>query len=88
VAAGLSIAWREIGGPAVAPSPQGKYGVSIIRKLIPHELGGSVDLTFAPGGVCCTIELPAEAVLDQPTGKLLAAASASLPPHARQDELR
>jgi PAS domain S-box-containing protein len=87
-AAGLSIAWREIGGPAVAPSPQGKYGVSIIRKLIPHELGGSVDLTFAPGGVCCTIELPAEAVLDQPTGKLLAAASASLPPHARQDELR
>src|SRR5215471_12666033 len=38
-AAGLSVTWREIGGPAVAPSPQGKYGVSIIRKLIPHELG-------------------------------------------------
>src|SRR5215471_11733342 len=36
---GLSVTWREIGGPAVAPSPQGKYGVSIIRKLIPHELG-------------------------------------------------
>jgi PAS domain S-box-containing protein len=89
-AAGLSIAWREIGGPAVAPSPQGKYGVSIIRKLIPHELGGSVDLAFAPAGVCCTIELPAETMLDQPTGKLHSAASASLPPQARlqQTELR
>jgi PAS domain S-box-containing protein len=82
-AAGLSITWREIGGPAVAPSPEGKYGVSIIRKLIPHELGGSVEFDFAPGGVCCTIELPAEAVLDQPTGKLHSAASGPVLPQAR-----
>jgi len=82
-AAGLSVTWREIGGPAVAPSPQGKYGVSIIRKLIPHELGGSVDLTFAPGGVGCTIELPAEAVLDLPAGKLHSAALGRPPTHAR-----
>ena len=56
-AANLSIEWREIGGPAVAGSPDGKYGVSIIRDLIPHELGGAVDLAFAPGGVCCKIEI-------------------------------
>ena len=62
-AANLSIAWRHqlvqhIGGPAVAASPDCKYGVSIIRDLIPQELGGSVDLAFASGGVCCKIEIP------------------------------
>jgi PAS domain S-box-containing protein len=54
----LSIAWREIGGPPVAASPTCKYGVSIIRDLIPRELGGSVDLVFASDGVCCNIEIP------------------------------
>jgi len=57
-AAKLSIAWREIGGPAVAASPDCKYGIRIIRDLIPQELGGSVDLAFASGGVCCKIEIP------------------------------
>ena len=59
-AANLSIVWREIGGPAVAASPACRYGVSIIRDLIPQELGGSVDLAFAPSGVCCNIEIPLE----------------------------
>jgi PAS domain S-box-containing protein len=57
-AANLSIEWREIGGPAVAASPDRGYGMGIIRDLIPHDLGGSVDLAFAPSGVCCKIELP------------------------------
>ena len=67
-AANLSLVWREIGGPAVAASPDCKYGVSIIRDLIPHELGGSVDLAFASGGVCCKIEIP-RAALDEHTGQ-------------------
>src|SRR5262249_26138678 len=33
-AATLSIAWREVGAPAVAASPDCRYGVSIIRDLI------------------------------------------------------
>jgi PAS domain S-box-containing protein len=70
-AADLSIEWCEIGGPAVAPAPDCRYGVRIIRDLIPHELGGSVDLEFAPGGVCCKIEIPFEAARDEHTGKLL-----------------
>jgi len=57
-AANLSIAWREIGGPAVAASPDCRYGVRIIRDLIPQELGGSVDLAFESGGICCKIEIP------------------------------
>ena len=59
-AARVRIEWRETGGPAVIrPSSLG-YGTSLIRELIPHELGGMVDLTFAPNGVCCKIEIPIE----------------------------
>jgi len=54
----LSIEWDEIGGPAVAVAPDCKYGVSIIRGLIPRELGGSVDLAFESRGVRCKIEIP------------------------------
>jgi PAS domain S-box-containing protein len=56
----LSLDWHEIGGPVVAAAPDCRYGVSIIRDLIPRELGGSVDLAFASSGVRCKIELPLE----------------------------
>jgi PAS domain S-box-containing protein len=56
----LSIEWHEIGGPTVAVSPDCRYGVSVIRDLIPRELGGSVDLAFASRGVRCKIEVPLE----------------------------
>src|SRR5215468_1186066 len=62
-AANLSITWREIGGPAVAASPDCRYGIRIIRDLIPQELGGSVDLAFASGGICCKIEIPIDSRL-------------------------
>jgi PAS domain S-box-containing protein len=54
----LTLEWREIGGPTiVAPGPSG-YGSSVIRDLIPYELGGSVDYVLAPGGVRCRVEIP------------------------------
>jgi PAS domain S-box-containing protein len=57
-AAVLTITWRERGGPPIAtPVPSG-YGLSLIRDLIPHELGGTVDLIFPPDGACCKIEIP------------------------------
>jgi two-component sensor histidine kinase len=56
---GLVIDWREIDGPAVsAPSASG-YGTSIIRELIPFELGGKVELVFASEGIRCRLEIPA-----------------------------
>ena len=64
----LSIQWRELGGPAVAASPVAGYGVATIRDLIPHELGGTVDLAFAPGGVSCEIQIPLAAVRDGHAG--------------------
>jgi PAS domain S-box-containing protein len=56
----LLLEWQEKGGPpvATAPTTQG-YGTSVIRDLIPYELGGSVDLEFSPEGVLCRIEIPA-----------------------------
>jgi PAS domain S-box-containing protein len=54
----LTIAWREIRGPAVPASPASGYGVSLIRDLIPRELGGSADIVFAPEGVRCEFGIP------------------------------
>jgi PAS domain S-box-containing protein len=57
------IAWRETGGPSTkAPIPSG-YGTSLIRNLIPHELGGIVNLEFAPDGLHCDIEIPLKEAL-------------------------
>src|SRR4030095_16792899 len=48
--ANLWLGGREDSGPPVPASPDFRYGVSIIRDLIPGELGGSVDLAFASSG--------------------------------------
>jgi PAS domain S-box-containing protein len=53
----LTVAWREFGGPPVKAPSQFGYGSSLIRDLIPHELGGTVDLTFPSDGACCKIEI-------------------------------
>jgi PAS domain S-box-containing protein len=54
----LMITWRELGSPPIAAPVQSGYGSSLIRDLIPHELGGTVDLVFASDGACCKIEIP------------------------------
>jgi two-component sensor histidine kinase len=57
-AAILTITWCELGGSPIAASVQSGYGLSLIRDLVPHELGGAVHLTFPPDGACCKIEIP------------------------------
>jgi two-component sensor histidine kinase len=52
----LILIWREFGGPPVASDVQSSYGINLIRNLIPHELGGMVDLVFPAEGVSCKIE--------------------------------
>jgi two-component sensor histidine kinase len=54
----LTITWRELGGPPIAAPVQSGYGLGLIRDLIPHELGGTVDLKFQSEGPCCKIEIP------------------------------
>jgi len=54
------IKWRENGGPPVTPPKRSGYGTNLVRGLIPHEIGGEVDLAFATEGVSCQIRLPPE----------------------------
>jgi len=54
----LILLWRESGGPRIAHEVKPGYGTRLIRELVPYELGGTVDLVFAPEGVSCRIEFP------------------------------
>lgn len=56
----LVVEWQEISGPPVIAPGNPSYGTSTIRDLIPYEFGGTVDLVFAPEGVRCLLELPAD----------------------------
>jgi PAS domain S-box-containing protein len=55
----LVLEWREVDGPRVNAHGKSSYGTSTICDLIPYEFGGMVDLVFAPEGVRCRLELPA-----------------------------
>jgi PAS domain S-box-containing protein len=57
-ATNVVFAWREFGAPRIAVEPKSGYGTRLIRELVPHELGGTVDLEFAAEGVSCRIEFP------------------------------
>jgi hypothetical protein len=56
----LLIEWQETGGPVVLSPIRSGYGMSIIRELIPFELGGAVELSFATEGTRCRLEIPGE----------------------------
>jgi PAS domain S-box-containing protein len=63
----LSIHWEERGGPNVVPQTRSGYGTSVIRDLVPYELGGTVDLVHAPEGVRCRLEIPAHWLSNPPS---------------------
>ena len=54
----LRINWQERGGPPVVPHSSCGYGTSVIRNLIPYELGGTVELVHHRDGVHCILEFP------------------------------
>jgi PAS domain S-box-containing protein len=54
----LMLVWQEQDGPPVKSEIRSSYGTNLIRNLIPHELGGMVELKFASEGVSCRIEMP------------------------------
>ena len=56
----LVLDWQEIGGPQVAAPNVIGFGTSIIRDLIPYELGGAVDYELARQGARCRLEIPGD----------------------------
>ncbi|WP_160310519.1 sensor histidine kinase [Microvirga vignae] len=60
----LRIEWTEAGVPELSLSPRRSgFGTELLTQTLPYQLRGTTMLTFKPGGLQCTIELPAKRVL-------------------------
>ena len=59
----LSLHWREKDGPIVTPPTRKGFGSRVIEQGLAHELGGTVELDYRPGGIVCTIDIPAPLVV-------------------------
>jgi two-component sensor histidine kinase len=57
------LVWQETGGPKVEARRKSGFGTSVVRELIPYELGGTVDFSFAPEGIRCRLEIPFDRVI-------------------------
>jgi two-component sensor histidine kinase len=57
---GLNIRWEESGGPPVVQPVRRGFGTSVVRELVPYELGGTVELAHLPEGLRCNLYIPAE----------------------------
>lgn len=54
----LVIHWCEQGGPhVVKPTHQG-FGARLVNRSIVHELGGAIEMDYAPTGLKCRIMVP------------------------------
>jgi PAS domain S-box-containing protein len=58
----LVCVWQETGGPRVNAPKKSGYGTGVVRDLLPYEFGGTVDLSFAPEGVRCRLEIPIDRI--------------------------
>jgi two-component sensor histidine kinase len=56
----LFLHWRESGGPKVKPPTHQGFGSWLIQEILAQDVGGTVEMDFAPSGVQCTIEVPLE----------------------------
>ena len=54
----LILDWSEHGGPPVQEPERRGFGRSLIERSVAYELDGSAELTFAPAGVRCHVEVP------------------------------
>jgi PAS domain S-box-containing protein len=54
----LQIDWCERGGPAVTAPGSTGFGTKLIRRSVTEDLGGTVAIDYAAGGLCCVISIP------------------------------
>ncbi len=52
----LSLVWREIDGPPVAPPTHRGFGSRLLERTLAHDLDGRVRLDYARDGLVCVIE--------------------------------
>lgn len=54
----VTIDWQESGGPIVAKPTRHGFGSRLVSEAVPRQLGGSVQLDYAPTGLHCRISVP------------------------------
>ncbi len=54
----LRLTWAEQGGSAVTPPVRNGFGSWLMRRGLPHDLAGTVRLSFDQAGLVCVIEAP------------------------------
>lgn len=54
----LMLEWTEKSEIIPDAAPREGFGLSLIRSMIPHELRGKVEMSFAPGGLTCRMRAP------------------------------
>lgn len=54
----LKLSWAEQGGPPVNPPQRRGFGSRMLERALAGDLGGTVQLEFAPTGLRCMIEAP------------------------------
>lgn len=61
----LCLLWRESGGPPVTVPQRRGFGSRVIEHGLTHELSAKISQDFLPGGIVCSIAVPAsQALLD------------------------
>ncbi|WP_421700400.1 HWE histidine kinase domain-containing protein [Ancylobacter sp.] len=53
------VVWREQGGPDVVATGRRGFGMALIERSVPYDLGGTSRLEFAPSGLVAHLRLPA-----------------------------
>jgi two-component system CheB/CheR fusion protein len=61
----LEFKWEESGldRPVATPERNG-FGVELLTRVLPYDLGAKTKLDFTPGGVCFTMRLPPEHLVE------------------------
>ena len=61
----LNVTWKERGGPPVQAPDRKGFGRQMLERAIPLELGGEVEVDFAPTGLVCRMSFPTERTLSR-----------------------
>ena len=55
----LHLTWSEQTNSKVEPPSRNGFGMTLIQRIIPHELGGEVKVDFQPDGLQVSLTIPA-----------------------------
>jgi two-component system, chemotaxis family, CheB/CheR fusion protein len=54
----LCVDWAESGGPHLLPPVRSGFSTSVVRELVPYELGGTANLMHLREGIRCELQIP------------------------------